>query len=479
MRETLAAAEPDEPPRPVTLPASWDEAAAAGLAALLPGAKRIRLAEAAERWIAPIAARAAGAGLAAPLGERLHGLLLARRTAPSPAIWRGEPGQVGFVLNLAGFHDPLIGLDLAGLAEAIDTISIALSLLPEPGQRTVAVADLAGLLAALGLDYASQAARDAAACLLALLRGRLDAGLGGSTADWPAPPESAALPELTVATRAAHAAALGVRQLPLGPTAAGLRTAVLTPGPVEALLGVETGGIAPAFSPLASEGGLSRSARAFLAARGVTAEAALAAELAGDGLLRPADFAAHTAMHEAVAPYLGVVPPRPEPRPAPARPLRRELPSRRAGYTQKAAVGGRRVFLATGEYEDGRLGELSLTLPKESAAFRGLMDGFAQAVSLGLQHGVPLEEFVEAFTLTRFGPAGAVEGDPAVARATSLLDYAFRHLAANYLGRRLPEPEPDADGTSEGDPLLPLDLPAPARQDRPRARRTALRVVTG
>ena len=83
-----------------------------------------------------------------------------------------------------------------------------------------------------------------------------------------------------------------------------------------------------------------------------------------------------------------------------------------------------------------------VALHKEGAAFRGLMDNFAIAVSLGLQHGVPLEAFVEAFTFTRFGPAGAVEGDPAVAHATSLLDYTFRHLAANYLGRRdIPEAE--------------------------------------
>ena len=88
------------------------------------------------------------------------------------------------------------------------------------------------------------------------------------------------------------------------------------------------------------------------------------------------------------------------------------------------------------------MGEILVALHKEGAAFRGLMDNFAHAVSLGLQHGVPLERFVEAFTFTRFGPAGAVEGDPAVHAATSLLDYAFRHLAANYLGRHdIPEAE--------------------------------------
>ena len=156
------------------------------------------------------------------------------------------------------------------------------------------------------------------------------------------------------------------------------------------------------------------------------------------------------------------------------------LPDRRAGYTQKAAVGGHKIFLRTGEYEDGQLGEISIGLHKEGAAFRGLMDNFAMAVSLGLQHGVPLAEFVEAFTFTRFGPSGAVEGDPAVERATSLLDYVFRNLAVNYLGKTdLPPAEEEeadtvGDGARDRAPLLPLDLP---REDGPRQRRRTLRLV--
>jgi hypothetical protein len=190
--------------------------------------------------------------------------------------------------------------------------------------------------------------------------------------------------------------------------------------------------------------------------------------------------AAHAAMHDAVAPYVEAMPARPEPQRRTTHAARRhELPPRRAGYTQKAAVGGHRLYLRTGEYEDGTLGELFIALQKEGAAFRGLMDSFAVAVSLGLQHGVPLEAFVEAFTFTRFGPAGAVEGDPAVTSATSLLDYAFRHLAANYLGRRdIPEAEPEeadtvGNGSRDHAPLLPLDLPV----ESPRARRRKFRVV--
>jgi ribonucleoside-diphosphate reductase alpha chain len=114
---------------------------------------------------------------------------------------------------------------------------------------------------------------------------------------------------------------------------------------------------------------------------------------------------------------------------------REKLPNRRKGYTQKAIVGGHKIYLKTGEYEDGRLGEIFLDMHKEGAAFRSLMNNFAIAISLGLQYGVPLEEYVEAFTFTRFEPAGIVMGNDAIKNATSILDYIFRELAVSYLGR--------------------------------------------
>ena len=114
---------------------------------------------------------------------------------------------------------------------------------------------------------------------------------------------------------------------------------------------------------------------------------------------------------------------------------REKLPDRRKGYTQKAVVGGHKVYLRTGEYEDGRLGEIFIDMHKEGATFRSLMNNFAIAISLGLQFGVPLEEFVEAFTFTRFEPAGFVQGNDAIKNATSLLDYVFRELAISYMGR--------------------------------------------
>jgi ribonucleoside-diphosphate reductase alpha chain len=114
---------------------------------------------------------------------------------------------------------------------------------------------------------------------------------------------------------------------------------------------------------------------------------------------------------------------------------RRRLANRRKGYTQKAIVGGHKVYLRTGEYEDGKLAELFIDMHKEGSAFRSLMNNFAIAISLGLQYGVPLEEFVEAFTFTRFEPAGIVEGNDAIKMATSILDYIFRELAVSYLDR--------------------------------------------
>eukprot|EP01035_Chromulina_nebulosa_P018440 gene18440-24146_t len=114
---------------------------------------------------------------------------------------------------------------------------------------------------------------------------------------------------------------------------------------------------------------------------------------------------------------------------------RRKLPNRRGGYTQKAVVGGHKMYLRTGDYFDGSLGEIFIDMHKEGASFRSLMHNFAMAISIGLQYGVPLEEFVEAFTFTRFEPSGVVEGNDSVKMATSILDYIFRELAITYLGR--------------------------------------------
>ncbi|MDG1085899.1 MAG: vitamin B12-dependent ribonucleotide reductase [Planktotalea sp.] len=114
---------------------------------------------------------------------------------------------------------------------------------------------------------------------------------------------------------------------------------------------------------------------------------------------------------------------------------REKMPERRKGYTQKAVVGGHKVYLRTGEYEGGQLGEIFIDMHKEGAGFRAMMNNFAIAVSVGLQYGVPLEEFVDAFTFTKFEPAGMVQGNDSIKNATSILDYIFRELAVSYLDR--------------------------------------------
>jgi hypothetical protein len=237
-----------------------------------------------------------------------------------------------------------------------------------------------------------------------------------------------------------------------------------------------------------------------LAARDIAPEAALAEMIAGNNLLNPPPISAAHAMFDALKPFMHGMPARPRlPSPPAASPpaaslpaaslpasVREALPARRSGYTQKAAIAGHKLFLSTGEYANGRLGEIFIALHKEGSAFRGLMDAFAVAVSLGLQHGVRLEDYVEAFTFTRFGPAGAVEGDPAVLQATSMIDYVFRNLAVNYLGSHSVAPATldTADGVGEGSadrsPLLPLDLPEAGvrKASTPRERRSTFKLVS-
>jgi ribonucleoside-diphosphate reductase alpha chain len=144
---------------------------------------------------------------------------------------------------------------------------------------------------------------------------------------------------------------------------------------------------------------------------------------------------------------------------------RQRLPQRRKGYTQKASVGGHKVYLRTGEYDDGKVGEIFIDMHKEGAALRSWVNNFAIAISIGLQYGVPLEEFVEAFTFTRFEPSGPVEGNEAIKMSTSILDYIFRELAISYLDRTdLAHVQPDdllpgAMGSGEQESALPRPEP--------------------
>jgi hypothetical protein len=449
---------------------SWD---ADDALAALTGAET-DFATAAARWIDPAAAGDP------ELASRLAGLLARRAAAPSADVWRGRlTATQGFVLNPNAFLDDGRGFDAAGFAMAAAVAVTALTALAPAARRlSLSLTDLHLFLHRCGLDYAAAAGRDAAAALAALLAAAADtasARLRTDEAGVPTapiePPARCAIPGL-LAEAARWRAEAGPRRrhdslLGFGGGAA-----------VEALLGAETVGFAPAGAALDDEGKLMRWAIEALAQRKMSAETALALALAGHDPLVPPGAAAHQAMHDRLAPFFSLMPARPAAAPPPRLAARRPLPARRTGTTQKAVIGGHKLFLSTGEYEDGRLGEIFIALHKEGPAFRGLMDAFAIAVSLGLQHGVPLADFVEAFTFTRFGPGGTVEGDPAVPAASSMLDYVFRNLAVNYLGQVVPAPPAETaddlgEGAAERAPLLPLELPDAA----PRARRRALKLV--
>ncbi len=468
LRRARAAADPDAPPRAVALPAAWDgeAAAAAALASLVPGTNPMSLPRAAETWIARVVAGGAAAGAldgrgGAALAEALRALLLTRRGGPGAETWRGG-GEAGaeprFVLNLSAFLEAGGGFDAEGYAEACATGVRALHCLCGGRARRLRLgfADLAGLLAGFGIPYDTPDARAVAAAVAALTRGAAEAesaripGPPLRTREAPArpaaPPAGTPVPGLAEAALAAAASAATP-----GPRHAAL-VALAAPDAAEALLGAGTGGIAPAAG-------------------------------APD---EPVPDAARAAMRNAVAPFLHVQPPLPAAPSGEARPAPRvsAAPRRQTVSALHVSVGGHKVALRTAEDADGRLVEVAFTLSKEGAAYRSLMESFAQSVSLGLQRGVPLAEYVDAFAYTRFGPAGAVEGDPAIPRATSVLDWAFRRLALDYLGRRdLPQPsegdcQPDSTGTAaQQAPLLPMDLPQVPTAASPRGRRRSLRLV--
>lgn len=511
LRRMRAGADPDATPRLVALPLGWDAGAAAALAALVPGEGPVALPRAAEAWIGRASRGGLKAGTldetgAARMAEGLRALLLTRRGAPGAELWQPEPRRAEaraarpfeprFVLNLPAFLEAGGGFNLEAYAEACALAVRALDALGggKASRLRLGFTDLAGLLAGLGIRYDSAEGRATAGAIAALTRGAAEAESGRIAARlgarepvallWPTPPGETPVPGLAAAARAAldaAAASPGLRHQAL--------VALAMPDAAEALLGVETGGIAPAAG----------STRAVLTAAGEVAEVPTRAALlaardfpgrAGE-LLAPVSEAARTAMREAVTHFLHASPPAPVALPAPAQPAPKPAPMlrRHAGTTLHVTVGGHRVVLRTAEDPQGKLLEIAFTLSKEGAAFRSLMDGFAQSVSLGLQHGVPLAEYVEAFAYTRFGPAGVVEGDPAIPRATSVLDWAFRRLALDYLGRSdLPQPSeedclPDTVGSAAHQaPLLPLDLPTQAAPGReaagsPRGRRRALRLV--
>ena len=495
MWRVRVAPDPDSPARAIALPLAWEEEEAAALAAIAPGSAPVALPRLAEGWIGVLTERGrrlrilADDAEAEAFAEGLRALLLARRGAPGLTIWRGEAkGAARFVLNLPAFLDHAGGFDTEGYAAAVALGVRALDVWTgaKAPRLSLGFADLAGLLAGLGLAYDSVGGRAAGAAIAALTRGAAEAESGRIAERLgarepvcllaPSPPAETPVPGLAAAARAALDAAAGC---------AGLRhqglVALAPPDAVERLLGVESGGLAPASGP---------SRLTFDRDGWVTDQptrAALRAGPAADRLLAPVPHAAWIGMAQAVARFLHAAPPLPVTEAAPARaaalvPGRAEAAhARPTGAVWRATVGGHKVVLRTTEDPAGKPSELAIALTKEGAAYRSLMDAMMHAVSIGLAGGVPLATYVDAYAYTRFGPAGAVEGDPAIHQATSVLDWAFRKLAREYLGRTdLADPseadcEPDTVGrAADQSPLLPLDLPeAPA----PRARRRQLKLV--
>lgn len=481
LRRARCGADPDAPPRSVALPASWEEEAAEAVAALAPGGGPVVLPILAEAWIRRVTTRGRRLGLldspeeADALAEALRALLLARRGAPGAEVWRDRKEEARFILNLPAFLDAGGGFDAAGYARAAALGVQVLDILGHgraPRLR-LGFADLAGLLVAFRIPYGGADAQAVVAAIAALTRGAAEAESGRLAARhgalhpvaliWPEPPAATVVPGLAAAARAALDAAAA---------SPGLRhqgcVALAPADAVEALLGAETAGLAPAAGPLRP----ARDAEGRYVLR--PTRAALRAGEAAAALLAPPPPAARAAMEVAAMPFLDAAPPMPAALPAPPQAPRRAPPrpvAQAAARTWRVTIAGARVALRATEDDRGRLREIAFSAPREGAAARALLEALAQAVSLGLAHGAPLEAFVEAYAYAP-GAGGTVEGDPAIRRATSVLDWAFRRLALDYTGRAdLPDPaeeEAAAPTPPSGQPpLLPLDLPA---QPAPRRR---------
>ncbi|WP_336762812.1 vitamin B12-dependent ribonucleotide reductase [Asaia sp. VD9] len=508
MRVAHVAADPDDLAlRAVTLPASWEDEAAIALLQLSGATGALRLSTEAARWLDRLG------GLPALPGEALQGgrkpaiaaaladALLARQIAPMAGLWQGQVDRrAGFVLNLAAFVQEgdfdaeafvllvrlacvalrrlhaVNGPMLNGELPLFDGPAAAMQEQESSGgpAGTLLLTNLDSCLAQMGLDYDSETGRDAA-CYLSWLATSLARQGAGPV---PLPPISCPIAGLEITGRQIRDEMEDT--LPDLPNRALVETGFSLPGPVDALLGVESCGLAPIFSPLQANGTLRASALARLAHRGLSLEAALASAVLGENPLPQPGPDAHLLMHRALTGFVDRMPARPDPAsPLPLRArlergVRRPLPARHGGFTQRSSIGGHRLYLRTGEYEDGSLGEVSLTPGRESAMVRGLLESVGQAVTIGLQHGAPLAAYVEQFAHTRFGPAGTVEGDPVAAYASSLLDYAFRALSDSYLGKRLPDSAPEDPHVIEEDPMLPLDIPG----DLPPRERGKLRLVS-
>lgn len=498
MHNLQAAIDPDAPLYSVTIPTQWENQTATAILQLCPAylleSSVIKTDKVIANWLLPLCDQAVNAGIKDWTLSDWEAILLNQQACPNQRIWQSDNSQKpAFTVNLAAFASAETGFDAQTyrkvLQIVIDSIRILYkqqfnfinSELPFPElQRplkqnptdsektephyniagTIYLTNLDACLAQLGLEYDSNQGRDVACCLTCFATLLATAGCGSDYL--PLSPDWNALPELTTLAKEIWSLASEEKTSPLPR----IETSFSTPGPEDLLLGSEACGLAPIFSPVTEDGHLAISTIARMAKQKLTPERALAATLSGNLIVQPPSHQAHCAMHQALIGFITSMPPRPHPMEYPLasknilpRGIREPLPPRHKGMTQKASIAGRGLFLRTGEYEDGKLGEISITPLKENAMVKGLLDSLGQAVSIGLQYGVPLKEFVSAFAYSRFGIAGTVEGDPGAVYATSLLDYSFRLLSDVYLNQPLPDAPNNLQSNEEKSPMLPLDLP--------------------
>ncbi|PHI96872.1 vitamin B12-dependent ribonucleotide reductase [Parasaccharibacter apium] len=479
MRTLQTSIDPDSANlRSVTIPSVWsDDAAQALIQLTTTEGGALRLATEAARWVDLIDSTPPlphSAEETSPIGRSLSCLLLMQHMAPNAALWRADPDeQAGFIVKLSSFvQDGLFATEhfAACLKLACDSLrrldaaqrpyrSGELPLFDDPAPfhhdntpvGLLLLTDLDACLAALGMDYDSPEGRDFAKAISQLTRLITHSGTSKPATCFECPQ----FPDIEKTAIAISSATQGITGL------APLETGFSTPGAVDALLDVEACGIGPIFSLVGPNGTLRASTLNRLAHKGLSPEAALALVLDGQSPLHPAGAEAHARMHEAVLPFCDHLPALPEPeiddlKDKLGRGVRRPLPMRQSGFSQRTSIGGHRLFMRTSEFEDGSLAALSLTPPRESPMARGLMECFSQAVSIGLQCGVPLNTFVEQFAYSRFGACGTVEGDDVARYATSMLDYAFRALSDAYLGQRMPDAPAEPHDEPKALPMLPF-----------------------
>jgi ribonucleoside-diphosphate reductase alpha chain len=368
---------------------------------------------------------------------------------------RQTPGPLLYI-NLATF-----GADMAGIGETVSVWAETLrkNVRKTDAAGTISLTGFAAVFARLGLPYDSDEARQLAADIadaaMSAAGDRVIIAASEPSGDLARLMEAdsrglSPIPDVLVQTaegRQLRASVIaGLKTLGLGLTDKGAMTAFARPAPesviaLASVLETRLNGPAPANVALPADAGPDVTARLMRLA-GRSGLSSMAINRQGSGLtqmlddidedLEPGDERIVEKIIEKIV----------------EKPVdRRKMPDRRKGYIQKATVGGHKVYLHTGEFDSGELGEIFIDMHKEGAAFRSLMNNFAIAISIALQYGVPLEEFVDAFVFTRFEPAGDVEGNDSIRHATSILDYLFRELAVSYLGRDdLAEVTPDMTG---------------------------------